>query len=180
MLERSRQLTVGVCGGVAAVVVSYLVTYLAVGSAVESSLARQLVEAVGGDLPTWKVVGWVFFNAHAVSTRLPGLLGPESVNLLSQVDAFPTPLYAVPPLVLLGVGAVVGSAAADRAGTGVGVGALVAGYFVVVAVTTMVVSVSIGETTVGPATVPALGLSGLCYPLVFGGLGGVAGLRLSS
>lgn len=135
---------------------------------------------VGGDLPTWTVVGWVFFNAHAVSTRLPGLLGPESVDLLSQVDAFPTFLYAVPPLALLGAGAVVGTLAADRQGAGVGVAAVVVGYLVFVATATVAVSVPVGETTVGPASLPALALAGVCCPLVFGGLGVVAGRQVSS
>jgi hypothetical protein len=179
MSDRTRELAVGAGGGVGAFLVGYLATYLAVGSAVESSFVRQVIEAVGGDLPTWKVVGWVFFNAHAVSTRLPGLLGPESVNLLSSADAFPAALYVVPPLALLATGAAVGLVAADRADAGVGLAALVGVYLVAAGLGSVLVTVSAGDTSLGPATLPALALAGLGYPLVFGGVGAAAGSVLT-
>ncbi|WP_142859116.1 hypothetical protein [Salinigranum halophilum] len=54
------------------------------------------------------------------------------------------------------------------------------GYLVFVAAAAVAVSVPVGETTVGPASLPALALAGGCYPLVFGGLGLVAGRQVSS
>lgn len=174
MSERVRTVVAGAGGGTAASLVSYVVTYLAVGSTVESSAARRLFEALGGDLPTWKVVGWVFFNAHAVSTRVPGLFGSESVNLLSQVDAFPTLLYVVPPLALLAAGAAVAAITDDgRAGV-----ATVCGSLPVAAVATLLFSISVAGTTLGPPLLPAVALAGVCYPALFGGAGGLLWARL--
>jgi hypothetical protein len=175
MLERPRQLAVGAASGVSALVVGYLVTYLSVGDAVESSVLRQLADAFGGDLSTSTVVGWVFFNAQAVPTRLPGLLGSTSVDLLARADAFPAFLYVVPPLLLLVAGATVGVRAADRSGLVAGVGGVVAGYLLSVGVAAVLFSVELGGTTAGPPLLTAVAVAGVCYPAVFGGVGGAVG-----
>lgn len=181
MSLRTREASSGAAGGVGALLVSYLVTYLAVGSTVQSSAARQLFEAVGGELPTWKVVGWVLFNAYGATARLPGLLGTNTVNLISQVDAFSSLLFVVPPLVLLAAGGVVGFVAdEDLSALGVAVAGLVGASLVTAVVLVLVTSVSLGDTTLGPMLIPAVGLAGFGYPLVFGGVGAFAGQRLSS
>lgn len=175
MSLRSRSVALGSGAGVAAFVVGSVVTYLAAASTVRSSTARQLFEALGGDLPTWKVVGWVFFNAHGVATRIPGLLSAGTVDLIARADAFPVLLYVVPPVTLLAAGVVAGMRTEARDA----VAGLVGGYLVLTALAVAVVGVTVGETTVGPVLLPALALAGICYPLLFGGLGVVAGTGLT-
>jgi hypothetical protein len=181
MSIRTREAVSGGAAGIGALLVSYFVTYLAAGSTVQSSAARQLFEAVGGELPTWKVVGWVLFNAYGATARLPGLLGTNAVNLISQVDAFSSALFVVPPLVLLAAGAVVGFVAdEDQSALGASVAGLVGASLLTAVLLVFVTRVSLGDTTLGPVLVPAVGLAGIGYPLVFGGVGTFAGQRLSS
>lgn len=91
----------GGVAGLGAALFGYLVTYLLTSSTIENSTASQVLEALGSDVSTWRVVGWVFMSAHGVTTRFPGLFGTtSSANLIEGVEAFSPVLYVVPVVAL--------------------------------------------------------------------------------
>ncbi|MFB6150491.1 MAG: hypothetical protein ABEJ40_01670 [Haloarculaceae archaeon] len=95
--------------GAAAWLGGYLVTHLLSAGSVRDALATEVIEFFANEPVTWKLVGWLFYNAHFVDATVPGLVGRSTVNALSGADE---PgllvLYAVPPVLL----AVAGTAAA--------------------------------------------------------------------
>lgn len=168
----SLPLSAGAVGGAGAYLLGYVLAYLWKGAAYRDALSRigPIVEAFGGNAPPpWKVVGWLYYSAHFVQSRVS--VGPVStyVNLVAQTDGV-SALYLVPPLFLLGAGYLVASrtdaaSAVDGAKAGATV---VVGYFVLALVGAFVVRVG-GS---GPELVPAALLAGVVYPAVFGGVGG--------
>lgn len=164
----------GAVAGVLAWVLSYLFTYLMTASDIRSSPARQVFEFFGGDLPTWKVVGWVFFNAHFVDTVFEGLFGGTR-NFVGG-DGFTPFLFVVPPLLLIVAGVAVGRIAGVESietATAALAGATVAiGYVVLSLVGAFLFSIE----GAGPDTVTAVLLAGLVYPLVFGAAGALVAL----
>jgi hypothetical protein len=125
-------LPTGAIVGVVGFALGYLLTYtLASGPIRNSALG-----AVAAD-DVWRVVGWVYFNAHFVDTvGAVSVLGVEvggAINFVGRVDALPTLLFAVPPLVLVAAGGLLGyrlaGSASVLAGARAGV-ALPPGYLV--------------------------------------------------
>lgn len=168
MIERL-PLAVGAVAGLAAWAFVYLFTYLLTAADIRSSPARKVFEFFGGDLPTWKMVGWVFFNAHFVDTVFEGLFG-GSRNFVGG-DGFTPFLFIVPPLLLVVAGVAIGRyAGVDELETGQAafVGATVATGYVVLSVAGAVLFSIEGA---GPDTITAVLLAGLVYPLVFGAAG---------
>jgi hypothetical protein len=173
-----RTLGLGAAGGAVAFVLGYLFTYVLTSSEIRNSVAQQLVEFATGDPGTWKIVGWVFYNGHFVSTNVPGLFGTSSVNLIGEVEAFSAVLYVIPPLLLLAAGVFAGrQASADDPASGATSGALVlAGYLPLAVVGAFLFVISAGDTSAGPDLITAVLLAGAVYPAVFGAVGGaVAG-----
>jgi hypothetical protein len=164
---------VGAAAGAAAWVLGYLCTYLITSSDIQNSLIGQFT-----DIPTWKAVGWVFFNAHFVDTvvELPVVGGATS--FVGGEEGFTVLLYVVPPLLLLAAGLAVGryAGAADAATAAVGGASLVVGYGIL-----SVVGVALFPTeNVTPDAVTGVLLAGVVYPVVFGAVGAaVAGATAS-
>lgn len=166
--------------GVVAALLGYLVTFLFAASEVRS--------AFGDDVAGWKGVAWYFYNAHLVEIEatgdVAGFGGTTTVDFIAQSDtARVTLLYAVPPLVLLGIGALLAYHFDARdLGEAVVVGAPVTlGYVVVLAVGAVVSEASTESEFFGiqasgsmaPELLPAILLGGLLFPLVFATTGAV-------
>ena len=166
--------------GVFAAAVAYFLTYLLA--------VDQARVAFGETVPEWKTVAWFFYNAHLVDLEIAGAFagfgGTTTVDLIAEANTTSTAvLYVVPPLVLLGAGALLAYHLDARAiGEGVLVGAPVTiGYAVVLGIGAIVTR-SDSETTIlgveasgsiGPALVSAVGLAGVLYPLLFATAGAV-------
>ncbi|WP_411964215.1 transporter [Haloferax sp. YSMS24] len=172
---------VGAVSGLGAALLGYLLTYLATSGTIENSTASQVLEALGSGLPTWKVVGWVFLNAHGVATTFPGLFGTtSSANLVEQFEAFSALLYAVPVVTLVAAGAAIAVAhGASSVQTGVVAGAAtVVGYLPVIVAGLVLFSVTVGDAVARPDPVTAVLLAGLAYPVFLGGVGGAVAAAL--
>ncbi|WP_224334907.1 transporter [Haloprofundus halobius] len=175
----------GVLAGTVAYAFGYALTYVLTSSEIQNSSAQQLLEVFSGESATWKAVGWVFYNAHFVDAQIPSLFGASrAINFVAEVEAFPSLLYVLPPVLLLLAGVVVAriggvSDAADGAKVGASV---LAGYFALSVVGAFLFTVPIGETaTAEPDFVAAVLVAGVVYPAVFATLGGVvAGVVQSS
>ncbi|SEW27823.1 transporter [Halobacterium jilantaiense] len=170
----------GAVTGAVVYVVGYLVTYLWQGNSVSESfeVINFLVELAGGDpIPTWQVVGWLYYNAHNVAFTTPALgSGRTAQNLVADGNA-PMLLYLVPVVVLLLAGFVVARYAdATDVESGARAGVTVAaGYAVLAAIGLFVFRYSVGDATVHVDYALGVLLAGIVYPVVFGALGGVLG-----
>ena len=160
--------------GVLAAAISYLLTYLLIGGEVR--------DAVGGEAPVWKGVAWYFYNAHLVEIEASGSIGAvgstETVNFIAESGAATADLlYATPPVVLLGTGALLAVRLdAGDLGEAAVVGAPVTVGYAAVAGLGALVSEAGTESSffgveiagsIAPPFVPALVLGGVLYPLVF-------------
>ncbi|WP_207586189.1 hypothetical protein [Halomontanus rarus] len=166
--------------GVLAAAIGYLTSYVLI--------AGEVRDTFGGDVAEWKGVAWYVYNAHMVdietSSSFGSIGGSDTVNLIAESSSTSaTALYVIPPLVLLGTGAMLAIRfdAADI-GEAVAVGAPVTiGYAVVVGLGALVAESS-GEGAIfgieisgsaAPALGPAVVLAGVLYPLVFATAGAV-------
>jgi len=163
----------GAAAGVGAWLLGYLSTFLLTAGEIRDSPVRQVIEALGGDLPTWKVVGWVFYNAHFSNTVFEGLFG--GARSFVGGDAGFTPLlFVVPPLLLVAAGLAVGRAVGvtDLRGAAAAGVTLVAGYGALSVVGLVLFALEGAH----PEYVTGVLLVGLVYPVVFG----VAGAALAA
>ncbi|AFK20114.1 transporter [Haloferax mediterranei ATCC 33500] len=167
----------GAVAGFGAALLGYLVTYVATSSTIENSTASQILEALGSDISTWKVVGWVFMNAHGVTTTFPGLFGTtSSANLIEGIESFSVVLYTVPVVALLAAGvaaAVLSGASSAKSGAMAG-GSTVLGYLPVALAGIALFAITIGDATARPDPVTSVLLAGIVYPVVLGVIGGAA------
>ncbi|THE66618.1 hypothetical protein D8Y22_00340 [Salinadaptatus halalkaliphilus] len=166
--------------GVIAAVVGYLLTYVLAAS--------QVREVVSDSVPEWIGVAWFYYNAHLVEIETTGefggLGGTTTVDFLAESESTRTVLlYAVPPLVLVGVGALL---AYQLGVTDLG-GAVIVGVPVTIGyVLVMTIGAVVAETSsegsffgieasgsMSPELLPAIVLAGLLYPLVFAPVGSV-------
>ena len=179
--DTARSLGRGAVAGLAAWLFGYLVTYLLHAGGVRDALATDVLEFLAGDPVTWKLVGWLYFNAHFVDASVPGLLGRSTVNLLSGAEQPALlVLYALPPATLLATGAVTAYGASET-GEGTKSGAAVAvGYLLASLVAAFLVRISVVDAVAGPSLVTAVLLAGLVYPLVFGTVGGAVAVVAGS
>ena len=74
----------GFLTGLSSFVVGYAITYLWRGRDIERSLqpietALNLFQAE--PIGTWRVVGWLFYSAHFVDTRVSATLGPVETTM---------------------------------------------------------------------------------------------------
>ena len=177
-----RTLGIAALSGLLSYLVTYAVTYAVTGQQIANSLAARILELATGDPGTWKLVGWVFYSAHGVTSEIPGLFGSTAVNLISRGDAFSPALFVLPPIVLVIAGALV--AVAGRADTilggAVGGASITLGYLPLAVAGAFLFSISVGDSTAGPTLVTAILLAGIVYPLVFGGVGGAVGAFASN
>lgn len=170
----------GSVAGAAAYVLGYVITFVLMREE-----ARRTFE---GSVPTWKVVGWYYYNAHyvdLVGRRSFGAFGgSETVNLLAESSASAAPyLYAVPALALVLAG---GAVARRRSDNGVvsaagGGAATVVGYGLVAVIGALLVTHSDAgsffgvdfSSTVAVPLDSVVVIVGLAYPAVFGTAGAV-------
>ncbi|WP_435194834.1 hypothetical protein [Natronomonas sp. EA1] len=166
-----RPYATGALAGAGAWLLGYLTTFLLTGSRVRDSGLRRAIELFGGELPTWKVVGWVFYNAHFVETRFEGIFG-GTASFVGGEDGFTLLLYVVPPALLLAAGLAVGRRAGaetlDTANAAVTGATVSLGYAPLAVVGLFLFGVE------GAAPVVATGilLAAVFYPVVFGAAGG--------
>ena len=172
----------GLAGGIAAWVVGYLVVYLLNASEIENSLGSGVLEALTNENVTWKLVGWLFYNAHNVTIKTPGFFGQSAQNFVAgSEEAALTALFVLPPVLLLAAGVVVAwNTAADPTSAARNGAAVVLGYLPLSIAGAVLFAVSVGDATAGPDLVTAVLLAGLVYPLVFGAVGGLIGGHLSA
>ncbi|WP_121744268.1 hypothetical protein [Natronorubrum halophilum] len=160
--------------GVLAGAIGYLVTYVLI--------VDEVREVFGEDAAEWKGVAWYFYNAHMVDVETTGSFGSfgstSTVDFIAESGSTSaTLLYVIPPLVLLGLGALlVVQWGVTDIGEGVVAGVPVTiGYAVVMGLGALVAETSSEGTVFGvdasgsvaPEFVPALVLGGILYPLVF-------------
>ena len=177
--------------GVLAAVVGMLTTFVLVPADVRS--------AVGEDVASWKGVAWYYYNAHLVEIEVAGgadfggfgsVSGAETIDFIAQSEtARVTLLYAVPPLALALVGAILAShLGANDLGSAVAVGAPVTLGYVVVMGLGAVVSEATTEAeffgieaagSMAPELLPAVVLAGVLYPLVFATAGAIGATLLA-
>lgn len=172
----SSSLPVGALSGAGAYLLGYLITYLLVIDTVRGSIVGRLTGALAGEPTAWKLVGWILYNAHFVTTTVdvPVLGGTTAINLVAESPEIPDLLYALPPLLLVAAGLAVarqtldagGPRAAARAGATV-----VAGYFPLAVLGVFLFGVAAGDTTAGPNAITGVLLAGVVYPTVFGLIG---------
>ena len=178
----------GGAAGLVAFLLGYVLTYAWKAPAVDESLRgiNAVAELLGGQaVPTWKAVGWLFFNAHVVATRVPALGGGQ--NVVNFIDASDDGslvlLYVLIPVVLVLAGAAVARyGRSDRLGTAAASGAaIVVGYLpAAVALALLVGHTFGGGATVAPDLVTAVAVAGVLYPAFFGALGGAVWQGLAS
>ena len=168
----------GAASGAGAYVLGYLLVYITQRGSVEERLStfNVITDLLGGDpIPPWQAVGWLYYNAHFVATRLPGIGGPTTRNFIASADdGGLTLLYLLPPLFLLGAGyAVTVVANAERPEAGAVPGAsVVAGYLPLALLGIVAFSYGTDDGAIAPDAVTAVLLAGLVYPLIFGAIGG--------
>jgi len=171
-------LAAGAGAGVVAYLLGYLVTYVTQSGSVEERLQGYnfIVELLGGEgITVWQAVGWLFYNAHLVSTRFEGGFGgPRSENFIGGDGGATVLLYLVPVVLLLVAGALLAryDGVEEPADGAIAGAAVAAGYFPLALVGRFLFSY---DGSVAPDIVTAILLAGLVYPLVLGAVGGVAG-----
>ena len=158
----------GVIVGISVYVVGYLVTYATAASAVNQAIQGnvRLNDAGAAFAPAWKAVGWVFYDAHLVGTRLPDASGHVDFVGVSEVQF----LYLVPPLLLIIAGGVVAYLTrVDDPTAGVQAGLVIAiGYLPFAVIGAILVSF----VGIQPDLLRAAVVAGIVYPVACGAVGG--------
>jgi len=170
----------GAIAGAGAYLFGYVLTYLLVGGEIRESGANQIAQAVGGQDVTYQAVGWVFYNAHFVTTILdldvPVFGGTDAVNFIAQSDAFSPVLYLLPVLLLVGAGLAVGrrtGTTGDVGDAAVAGASVVIGYLPLALAGTVLFTVTVDSSSGSPDLLLAAVLAGVVYPVVFGAIGAV-------
>ena len=163
----------GAGAGIGAYLLGYLVTYLSQRGTVEEQLQgfNFIANVFGGEpITVWQAIGWLFYNAHFVRTRIEGGLGgPQSENFIAASDGGSIVLlYLVPVVLLLAAGFLLAryaggdeSAGGDDADAAEGAtigAAVVLGYFPLAVIGAFLFSY---EGSIAPDVVTALLLAGL-------------------
>lgn len=175
--NQSSQYGIGAISGVVTFLVGYVVTFLWQSQAVEESLQNYntIVDFFGGNpIPTWKAIGWLYYNAHAVPFTTPAFGGGRaSQNMIADGNA-PMLLYIVPPLLLIIGGFIVARSLDKRkaeTGARVGVG-VVAGYLLAALVGLVVFRHASSSGVIHVQYALGALVAGVVYPVVFGAIGG--------
>ena len=158
----------GTIVGITVYVVGYLVTYATAASAVNRAVQGnvRLTDAGAASAPAWKAVGWVFYDAHLVGTRLPDVSGHVDFVGLSGVQF----LYLVPPLLLIIAGGSVTYLTRvndPKAGVQAGL-TITIGYLLFAIIGAILVSF----VGIQPDLLRAAVVAGIVYPVVCGAIGG--------
>ncbi len=168
----------GTIAGIGAWLLGYLVTYLVTIDEIESDLLAQGLQLFAADAAAWKLVGWLFYNAHNVAVRVPrGPFTPNSGNFVAADDGTLWILYLVPPVSVIAAGALVTwrrrTALRSAGDAVVGGSTVLVGYLLLSIVGVTAFSVGLGGETLRPDPITAVLLAGVVYPLLFGSIGGL-------
>ena len=186
MDQNSRSYGAAAVAGLVAFGLGYVLVYALTISTVRESLLTGVAEAFGEEGADWKIVGWLLFNAHFVTTTITvdlGFLGggTDAVNFIAESDSLSSILYLIPPALLTAAGLAVArlDGATETART-LRLGPSVAlGYLPASLVGALVFAISIGENSGGsPDLLTGAVIAGVLYPVVFGTLGAVVGATL--
>lgn len=158
---------VGAAAGAAAWLLSYLFTYIITSSDIQNSVIGQFTE-----IPTWKAVGWVFYNAHFADTIVDIPIVGGATNFIGGENGFTPLLFVIPPVLLLVAGLAVGRyAGGDDTGSAALAGATTTISYLLLSI----VGVFLFATeNVQTDLVMGILLTGVLYPVVFGAVGAVA------
>ena len=169
----------GTFAGIVAWVFGYAFTYVIVAPDVRDSPLHRIIEAFEGEPATYEMVGWVFYNAHFVTTVFRDLpiIGSHTTTFLGGEEGFSLLLYAIPIGLLLaaGLGLARYRGAPDATQGALAGVAVLPGYLLLSIAGVFVFEVTIAGARGGPDLLPAIFLAGIVYPLLFGGAGGVLG-----
>lgn len=173
----ARSAGTGIVAGAVAWFVGYVGVYLTQSGDVENRLAtvNPVLELLGGDpLPTWKAVGWFFYNVHFVETEIPVLGGTLNRTFL-PMEGSQTLLYVLAPVALVGAGFAIAARfeATDANSTPILGSLVVLGYLPLSILGIFVFGYEVGTGTIAPDPVVGILLAGVAYPLVFGTIGGL-------
>lgn len=184
-LPSGRTTVAGAISGIGAFILGYVITYLWRGRDIEQLLQpiEFLLDLFQAEpIGTWRAVGWLYYSAHFVDTRITAQFGPGEatfyVDMVREGSGNLELLYLVPIILLLLAGlAVAMTARSESPVEGAVAGATVAvGYLPVIAIGLVLFAYN----GIRPDPIPAIFVAGVLYPLVFGALGGAIGSRLSS
>ncbi|WP_436927454.1 transporter [Halosimplex amylolyticum] len=180
--DTKRVVAGGLAGGIAAWLVGYLAVYLTHASEIENSVGSTVLNLLTDENVTWKIVGWLFYNAHNVTVRIPGVFGQTAQNFVAGAEETAlTAFLVVPPLLLVVAGiATVWNTADDPTTAARNGAAVLLGYLPLSVAGAVLFAVSVGDATAGPNLVTAVLLAGAVYPLLFGAIGGLVGGHLSA
>ncbi|GAB3037711.1 hypothetical protein [Natronobiforma cellulositropha] len=176
----------GALAGAGAWIVGLLVSAVVTLSAVREDLRVIVIEEVTGSRIDWQAVGWLFYNAHNVDTEVPriSLLSSGYQNFLTGGEETLWYLFLLPPVALVAAGALVAVRARHEsrspADTALAGATVAVGYAPLCILGIVLFAVDVGSATIRPDPLMAVLLAGVAYPLVFGGLGGLAVGALSS
>lgn len=143
------------------------VEYLVSGSEVPGYVSQQF-----HNVPVWKSVGWVFYNAHLVPTVVANPNVDVSGSFVGG-EGFTALLYPLPALLILGAGYVLArslGAGTLRRVDAAAVGATVTVGYLALSLVGLYVFV---HGDVRPAVVRGVALAGVGFPLLFGVAGGL-------
>jgi hypothetical protein len=170
-------LVYGAASGAVAYLVGYVLTYALTISEVQDSFITELSGALSDSQTAWQVVGWVFYNAHSVTTKLvvdvPIFGGTSATNFITESDAISPILYVIPVGLLLVSGlAVARLHGVEELGDAVRAGPTVALAYAPLAVLgVFLFRVTADGSWGGPTIITGVALAGVIYPVVFGTLG---------
>jgi hypothetical protein len=182
----------GIVGGAAAYLVGFLTILLVKSGTIQNNITQSLEQLgqVTGDvsLPgAWQVGGWVFYAAHNVEITMDISTAGRSMSQSLPVTngLLWEPWFLVVPVVALLIAGylVARTVPAQTATSGFQAGATVVlgyGSLAVVGVFLTEWGLSISQlgtevsASVGPSLVPGVMLVGVVYPVVVGGIGGIA------
>lgn len=172
----------GLTGGIAAWLLGYLAVYLAHATDLENSLGSAVLTFLTDESVTWKLVGWLFYNAHNVTVTIPGFTGQTAQNFVTGAEETAlSALLVVPPVLLVAAGvAAAWNTAASPATAARNGAAVVLGYLPLSIAGAVLFTVTVGDASAGPTLVTAVLLAGAVYPLAFGAVGGLIGGHLSA
>ncbi|MFB6073903.1 MAG: hypothetical protein ABEJ89_02695 [Haloarculaceae archaeon] len=183
---------VGTVAGILAPVVGYALTYSLLAPSARAVLRRHapvygiaqaVIPAHVDAVPTWKLVGWLFYNAHGgqVQFTVLGELGANALNFVADEGGAIGWLWLLPAALLVVAGAaVVLVAGVGGLRDGALAGAAIAPAYAVVV---LAAAPEFAVTAAGyRMALPSSFVAVIVFPLCFGALGGalVGALRRRS